>query len=424
MRITITAAGSRGDVQPYVALGLGLKRAGHKVRLAAYAPFEGFVRGQGLDYRPLSGEPEEIVAQLLEDGSNPVKAARTFRRFLESVAEQNLAEVRDACRDTDAVIYSPLGFIGQHVAEEMGILAVGAAVQPLFSRTCHFPSSLLGGAPGGLLGKLLRGPLSGSYNRLTYLVAEQIFWQAMRPVVGKIRAEIGLDPLPFFGPFGDVNRYRLPVLYGWSPSVLPRPPEWGDWLCTTGYWFLDRSDWRPSDALVDFLDSGPPPVSVGFGSTIDPDVEETTAQVFEALRRTGQRGVLLTGWGDIGGVDLPGEVFKVDEVPHDWLFGRVRAAVHHGGAGTTAASLRAGVPTVIVSSFPDQAFWGWRVATLGAGPEPVPRARFSAGLLAEAIRRATTEPGMKKRVRLLGERIRAEDGVSRAVEAFHHVACM
>jgi UDP:flavonoid glycosyltransferase YjiC (YdhE family) len=165
-------------------------------------------------------------------------------------------------------------------------------------------------------------------------------------------------------------------------------------------------------------------VSVGFGSTIDADPEEITTCVLRALRRAGLRGILLTGWGGIGDTDLPDEVFKTGEVPHDWLFGRVRAAVHRGGTGTTAALLRAGVPTVVVPFTPDQAFWGWRVAALGAGPEPVPRARLSAGLLAGAIRRATTDPGMKERARLLGERIRAENGVSRAVEAFYHVACV
>ena len=417
MRITITTAGSRGDVQPYVALGLGLKEAGHEVRLATYAPFEGFVRGNGLGYHPVTGDPGGAVAELLEAGLNPVKGARTFRRFLGPALEKNLAEYWEACRDADAVVYSPVGFLGHHIAEKMGIPAVGAAVQPLFSRTHRFPSSLLGSPPG----RLLEGGLLGNlYNRLTYPAAEQLFWQTMRPVVAEARAELGLTPLPFLGPFADPNRIRLPVLYGWSPSVLSRPPEWGAWLCTTGYWFLDhRTGWQPPTKLVDFLDAGPPPVSVGFGSMNNVDPEEITARVLEALRRSGQRGILLTGWGGIGNADLPDEVFKADEVPHGWLFDRVRAAVHHGGAGTTAASLRAGLPTVVVPFFLDQVFWGWRVAKLGAGPEPVPRKKLTSDRLAAAIRRAATDADMEKRARMLGEKIRAEDGVARAVEAFH-----
>ncbi|MDP8974529.1 MAG: glycosyltransferase, partial [Actinomycetota bacterium] len=212
MRITVTTAGSRGDVQPYIALGLGLKEAGHEVRLATYAPFEGFVRGHGLDYRPVTGDPGGIVAELLASGLNPIKGARTFRRFLGSTLEPNLAEYEEACRDTDAVVYSPVGFLGQYVAEKMEIPAVGAAVQPLFGRTRRFPSSLLGRPPGWLPGKLLEaGPLGGLYNYLTYLVAGQVFWQAMRPVAGEARKRLGLSPLPFFGPFADVN--PPPVLY-------------------------------------------------------------------------------------------------------------------------------------------------------------------------------------------------------------------
>ncbi len=416
MRITITTAGSRGDVQPYVALGLGLKEAGHEVRLATYAPFEGFVRGHGLGYRPVTGDPGGAVAELLEAGLNPVKGARTFRRFLGQILERNLTEYWEACRDADAVVYSPVGFLGHHVAEKMGIPSVGAAVQPLFSRTGSFPSSLLGRPPGRLLEG---GPLGGLYNYLTYPAAEQLFWQAMRPVVGKARAELGLAPLPFLGPFADLGRRRLPTLYGWSPSVLPRPPEWRDWLCTTGYWFLDRPGWQPPDGLIDFLDSGPPPVSVGFGSMNNVDPEEITTRVLEALRRSGQRGILLTGWGGISSADLPDEVFKTDEVPHDWLFGRVRVAVHHGGAGTTAASLRAGLPTVVVPFFPDQAFWGWRVAKLGAGPEPVPRKKLTSERLAAATLHASSDAGIRERAQLLGMKIRAEDGVGQAIEAFH-----
>ncbi len=416
MRITITTGGSRGDVQPYVALGLGLKEAGHEVRLATYAPFEGFVRERGLGYHPVTGDPDGAVAELLEAGLNPVKGAQTFRRFLGSALERNLAEYWEACRDTEAVVYSPVGFLGHHVAEKMGIPAIGAAVQPLFSRTRRFPSSLLG-SPSGRLPE--GGPLAGLYNNLTYLAAQQLFWQTMRPVVAEARAELSLDPLPFLGPFRDADQRRLPILYGWSPSVLPQPPEWEDQLCTTGYWFLDRPGWRPPDELVDFLEAGPPPVSVGFGSMNNVDPEEITTRVLAALRRSGRRGILLTGWGGIGSADLPDEVFKTDDVPHDWLFDRVRAAVHHGGAGTTAASLRAGLPTVVVPFFLDQVFWGWRIAKLGAGPEPVPRKKLTSERLAAAILQAATDADMAKRARLLGEKIRAEDGVTHAVEAFH-----
>ena len=209
------------------------------------------------------------------------------------------------------------------------------------------------------------------------------------------------------------------MLYGWSPSVLPQPPDWGRWLHVTGYWFLERlGEWKPPRELADFLDSGPPPVYVGFGSMNKTDPEQLTDIVLRALERTDRRGVLVTGWGGISNSASPDTVFAVEEVPHDWLFERVEAAVHHGGAGTTAASLRAGIPTIVVPFFADQPFWGRRVAELGVGPEPIPRRSLTVERLTSAIRQATSDRDMKSRAAALGQRIRAETGIERAVEAF------
>ena len=235
MRITITTAGSRGDVQPYVALGLGLEEVGHEVHLATYAPFEGFVRGHGLSYHPVSGDPDGAVAELLEAGLNSVKGAQTFRRFLGSTLEQNLAEYREACRYADAVIYSPVGFLGHHVAEKMGVPAIGAAVQPLFSRTRRFPSSLLGKPLGGFLEGGLLGDL---YNRLTYPAAEQLFWQTMRPMVTEARAELGLAPLPFLGPSGIQTSRVCPYFTAGARACFPNRLS-GETNCVppaTGFW--------------------------------------------------------------------------------------------------------------------------------------------------------------------------------------------
>jgi sterol 3beta-glucosyltransferase len=210
-----------------------------------------------------------------------------------------------------------------------------------------------------------------------------------------------------------LRRRREPILYGWSPSVLPKPPDWGKWLHTTGCWFLEQSEgWKPPRGLTDFLNSGPPPVFVGFGSMNNTDPERLTDIVLRALERTGRRGILATGWGGIGDSDLPDSVFRVEEVPHDWLLERVEAAVHHGGAGTTAASLRAGVPTAVVPFFADQPFWGRRIAELGVGPEPIPRRSLSVDRLANAIQQATADRDMKARAIAPSRRIK-EDRASR-----------
>src|SRR5262249_31336952 len=193
-----------------------------------------------------------------------------------------------------------------------------------------------------------------------------------QPVNEWRRELLHLPPLSG-GPLArQLDDRRLPILYGYSPAVLPKPPDWDERTHVTGYWFLDHlPDWRPPEGLVDFLRVGPPPVSVGFGSMRSQHPEAVTELVVEALARAGQRGILLTGWGGLRGIDRPERVFTVEAVPHDWLFPQVRAAVHHGGAGTAAAALRAGIPSVVVPFFGDQSFWGRRVAALGAGTKPI-----------------------------------------------------
>jgi UDP:flavonoid glycosyltransferase YjiC (YdhE family) len=209
----------------------------------------------------------------------------------------------------------------------------------------------------------------------------------------------------------------MPILYGFSPSVIAPPPDWRGNVHVTGYWYLEAApDWTPSPALIDFLNSGPPPVYIGFGSMSNRNPEEMAGLVIEALKRSKQRGILLSGWSGLRSSDLPDSMLMLDSVPHSWLFEHVAAVVHHGGAGTTAAGLRAGAPSVIIPFFGDQPFWGRRVAQLGVGPEPIPRKRLTVDRLTHAIQRAVTDKHMCSNAARLGARIRGEDGVARAVE--------
>jgi sterol 3beta-glucosyltransferase len=232
-----------------------------------------------------------------------------------------------------------------------------------------------------------------------------------------------LPAAPFFGSDNLPQFQQYPTLYGFSPSVIPKPSDWHN-TEVTGYWFLDAAtDWVPPADLMAFLQAGPPPVYIGFGSMGSRKPEETADLVLQAIARTGQRAILLSGWGGLSKADLPETVFMVESVPHSWLFSQVAAVVHHGGAGTTAAGLRAGVPSIVIPFFGDQPFWGQRVAKLGVGPEPIPRKQLTVERLAQAIRTAVTDRGMIRRAADLGAKIQAEDGVANAV-AISYTRCI
>ena len=415
----MTLGGSRGDVQPYVALGMGLKAAGHEVRLAAPGAFEDLIISHGLEFHRITLDPQEAVRLQLQNGdANLLEFVWRARENLAPILRENAGQLLEACRDAEAIIYTSVGFLGSGISRDLGVPGIGAMYGPLVNISRSFPSSFMP-VPSGRL-ELATNTPRRLFNRLNHYAAQQTIWQPLRkPVNRALAATPGLSTYPLDGPFGEARRHKAPVLNGWSPRVLPHPPDWGSHLPVTGYWFLDQpKDWQPPEGLQDFLNAGPPPVSVGFGSMGGARSAELTASVLRALAKTGDRAVLVAGWGGIDGMDLPETVFRVDEVPYDWLFPRVRAAVHHGGAGTTAASLRAGSPTIVVPFFTDQSFWGARVAGLGVGPRPIPRARLTADRLSAALV-ATRDTGMRERARVLGEKIQAEDGVARAIEAFH-----
>ncbi len=422
MRIVILALGSRGDVQPYIALGLGLRAAGHDVRLATYANFEASVRSRGLGFFPVLGDihalrsSESGRVRQEEIGNNPLLLSRLLLERYGPQLHRLLADSLEACQGAEVIVASAVGRLaGPHVAAKLRVPFLSALLHP-WHPTRYMPSSSFPAAPYWL-------PFNGYYNLSTYYFFGQLIVWPLRRALNRARQEVlDLPPLPLRNPFGGSLKQRQhhPCLYGFSESVVPKPPDWGEQVHITGYWFLDSPpDWRPPQDLLDFLDSGPPPVSVGFGSTINHNPEEVTELVLKALARSRQRGVLLTGWGGLSNADLPDEVFKAEEVPHDWLFARMAAVVHHGGAGTTAAGLRAGVPSIIVPFLGGQRFWGRRVQKLGVGPKPIPFGRLSVKRLSDAVGAATNSEGMQTRAASLGKRIRAERGVKRAVEAFN-----
>jgi UDP:flavonoid glycosyltransferase YjiC (YdhE family) len=245
-----------------------------------------------------------------------------------------------------------------------------------------------------------------------------MMWQNYRAADNLARRQVlKMAPAPFWGAFASLQQQKLPILYGYSPQVIPSPKDWSDFIHVTGYWFLESpSGWEPPIDLVNFLQSGPPPVYIGFGSMVNSQPGETTDLVLQALARTGQRGVLSAGWGGLKKAALPETVCMIDSIPFSWLFPQMAAVVHHGGAGTTSMGLRAGVPSIVIPFMGDQPFWGQRVFELGVGPRPIPLRRLTVDRLVEAMRCALSDTVMREKAARLGERIRAEAGIARAVE--------
>jgi sterol 3beta-glucosyltransferase len=300
------------------------------------------------------------------------------------------------------------GFLARSLSEKTGISLVLAYNLPI-TPTREFAGALL---PG--LGSFFGGAL----NWLSHWLSLQIVWQAYRPVDRQVRGKLlGLPPAPLMGPLRTDGSRDSPVLYGISPSVIRPPADWdAARVHLTGYWFLDPpGGWKPPEALDRFLAGGGPPVYIGFGSMASRDPEATAVTVLQAVNRAGQRAIIHRGWGGMHAEELPDSVFMIDSVPHSWLFPRVAAVVHHGGAGTTAAGLASGVPSIVVPFHGDQPFWGQRVAELGAGPAPIPRKKMTVGRLAAAIDAVLTDTAMRGRAAELGARIRSEDGIARAV---------
>jgi UDP:flavonoid glycosyltransferase YjiC (YdhE family) len=331
-----------------------------------------------------------------------------MRRTMREVVVEQARQALGGCADADLFTAGVGGSgFGTALAERLNRPFVEAHLQPIGPPTALFPGPLLPQVPRWT---------GGAGMRLSHRVTALGVRALTGPGTKQVRALYGLPPRPAAREPG------LPAVYGYSPIVVPAPPEWGPDRHVTGYWTLrDGDGWTPPAELAAFLDAGPPPVCVGFGSMVGKDPAGLAALVVDAVRRSGGRAILLSGWGGLAGVGDADDVLVLDQAPHDWLLPRCAAVVHHGGAGTTGAALRAGVPAVVVPFGADQPFWGARVAALGTGPQPIPRKRLTATGLVHALRTAA-EPAMRHRAAEVGERIRAEDGVGAAVAWYDAVA--
>lgn len=413
MHIAVVAMDTRGGVQPYAALALGLQHAGHDVRMIAPRDTAAGLRARGLDVVPISAGDRAAAQRAGVAELGLLARTRLMRRRAADDGARTAREMLDGCKGADLLTGGVGGMVvGSAVAEKLGVPFLPAHLQPLGPPTSAFPGVLLPHVPAWL---------GAPGRRASHRLGPPVLNLAFRPATGAARAHLGLPARP--PRAGDPP--TTPSVYGFSTVVVPHPPEWGPELHITGYWFLPAApDRSPPRELTGFLDAGAPPVCIGFGSMTGRDPRALTALVLEATRRAGVRAVLLSGWGALAPVDhgLQPDVLVLDEAPHDRLFPHCAAVVHHGGAGTTAAALRAGTPSVVVPFGVDQAFWGSRVAALDVGPPPVPRRRLTAEALGNAITAVVADHALRRRASAVGERLRAEDGVARAVEVYDGVA--
>ncbi len=414
MKVSIILIGSRGDIQPSVPFGVGLKKAGYDVTLVTHQAFETLICDAGLNFSAMRTDIREIVksdaGKRAMSGINPIRKMQTFTEILKPHLKAIMMDCWNACQDTDVILYNGLfaGLIGSMIAKDLNIPHIAANVMPS-SPTGAFPRYTL---TTRNLGQIL--------NRATYPIASLLprffLWPAYYNIANEWRQEdASLPPLsPNYWQQWKTDNH--PIMYTFSPHVIPKPSDWGDHIEITGYWFMDApSDWEPPAELVNFIESGPRPIYVGFSSMSSKDPEKITSIVLQSLERTKQRAVLCSGWGGLHSTDVPDSIFFCDFVPHDWLFPRMAAVIHQGGCGSTGSGLRAGVPSIVVPFIEDQPFWGHRVAKLGAGPRPIPIKEFSVERLSAAIIEATTDKEMQRRAAMIGEKIQSEDGVANAV---------
>jgi UDP:flavonoid glycosyltransferase YjiC (YdhE family) len=444
LNIVIQVVGSRGDVQPFVALGKVLKDTyGHRVRLATHPTFRDFVQEHGLEFFSIGGDPTRLMAFMVK---NP-----GLRPGLRSVVSGDVAQRRKDVAEyiqgcwrscyqaddgtgghlseptrngtgsksapnhfvADCIIANPPSFAHIHCAEKLGIPLHIMFTMP-FSPTQAFPHPLANIESSNADPQLT--------NYISYAMIEILSWQGLGDIINRFRAKcLGLDPVSrIWGP-GVLQRLKIPHTYCWSPALIPKPKDWGSHISVAGFYFINlASNYVSGTDLQAFLDNGPPPVYIGFGSIILEDPNAMTELIFEAAKKTGQRIVLSEGWGGMGADELhiPNNVFMLGNVPHDWLFNHVSCVVHHGGAGTTAAGITAGRPTVVVPFFGDQAFWGSMVARAGAGPDPIPHKQLTADKLADAIN-FCLRPESLERAKELASKIAAEQGCDMGAQSFH-----
>ncbi|KAH7129601.1 sterol glucosyltransferase [Dactylonectria estremocensis] len=424
LNIVIQVVGSRGDVQPFVALGTELQRHGHRVRLATHNVFDSFVHMAGLEFFPIGGDPTELMAYMvrnpglipsmksLRDGDIQKKRkmmSEMLRGFWQSCIEPD--PTSSAPFVADAIIANPPSFAYLHCAQALGIPVHLMFTMP-WTSTRAFPHPLANIKTGKGSGT---EPLTANY--ISYAVVEFLTWQGLGDIINVFRESIDLEPIAFSEGPRLAETLKVPFSYCWSPALVSKPADWGSHIDVCGFFFREPPNYTPSPDLDEFLRNGPPPIYIGFGSIVIDDPERMSAMILEAVGTTGTRALISRGWSKLDGPESE-KIMFLGDCPHEWLFQHVKAVIHHGGAGTTACGLLNGRPTTIVPFFGDQPFWGDMVAAAGAGPKPIPQKSLTVETLVRAIEFCLT-PEAAKAAQGIKAKMETESGVKTAVLSFH-----
>ncbi|CAF3454368.1 unnamed protein product [Fusarium graminearum] len=443
LNIVIQVVGSRGDVQPFVALGNELQRQGHRVRLATHDTFADFVLKSGLEFYPIGGDPTELMAYMVK---NPglIPSIKSLRAGDIQKKRLMIAEMLEGCWRScvepdplnqqpfvaDAIIANPPSFAHVHCAQALGIPLHLMFTMP-WSSTKHFCHPLAN------INANNSGISTAVANQISYMAVEWMTWQGLGDIINTWRQSLDLEDIPFSEGAGLLETLQIPFTYCWSPALIPKPLDWPDYIDVCGFFFRDAPQYIPDSDLGAFLRDGAPPIYIGFGSIVIDDADKLTAILVDAVKATGVRAIISKGWSKLG-ANQPADrdIFYLGDCPHEWLFQQVTAVIHHGGAGTTACGLLNGKPTAIVPFFGEsvpstrcvshvtnantasQPFWGTMVHAAGAGPMPIPQKILNSQNLSQAIRDCLT-PGALAAARGMAEKMRQENGVRQAVNSFH-----
>ena len=434
LNIVIMVIGSRGDIQPFIKVGRILKEQHkHRVRVATHPAFKKFVEEDcGLEFFSAGGDPSELMAYMVKNpglipsfetikhgeiGRRREAMAEMFRGFWRACVEPTDGEEGKTSGETfvaDAIISNPPVMCHAHCAERLGCPLHIMFTFP-YTPTQSFPHPLA---------NIKKSNVDESYtNFMSYPLVEMFTWQGLGDLVNNFRIEtLGLDPVSTLWAPGQLYRLKVPHTYMWSPGLVPKPHDWGPEIDLAGFVFLDlASSFQPPKDLVEFIEAGDAPVYIGFGSIVVDDPDTFTNLIFGAIKKAGVRALVSKGWGGLGaGGNVPENVFLLDNVPHDWLFPRCKAVIHHGGAGTTAIGLKCGIPTMIVPFFGDQPFWGAMVAAAKAGAhECIPYHDLTLDKLSEGIEQCLTENAKANAQRIADSIVKEGDGAANAVDSFH-----